>query len=288
MDANELANKLRSNPNSESSYIEDVIKWCDENAEKLNLSNPDETFLCEKATKYLMENKGNRTWSKDDAKYITSFLAKKALKELNLDQTTEIQILDEDEYEKMYGNRDSIVRGVCIPQADNFSKIAYSPEVIKDLTSENKGRFLKGLQTIYHEIRHAQQNKSISRETREDGTELTKNKERYLSALETVARKLDESFYKANYDHLLKENDAEKYGLIKAYASIKQYAPDLCKIYSFKKIKDNLQEYDKKYYEALSSMIDNGSYSLKRESIQEQVYLLSNILKWLKCIQYYK
>ena len=98
MDARELANKLRNSPNNESLYIEDVIKWCDENAESLNLSNPDEEFLCEKATKHLMERKENRAWSNDDAKYITIFLAKKTLKELNLDQTTDVQILNEAEY----------------------------------------------------------------------------------------------------------------------------------------------------------------------------------------------
>ncbi len=265
MDASELANKLRNNPNNESSYIEDVIKWCDENAEKLNLSNPDETFLCEKATKYLMENKGNRTWSKDDAKYIIIFLAKKTLKGLNLDQATGIQIINEDEYEKMYGNNDNIIRGVCILQEDEFSTIVYSPYVIKDLTSENKAKFLKGLQTIYHEIRHVQQNKSINRETKEDGTKLPMSKERYLSALETLSKKQDPKFYRKNYQHLLKENDAEKYGLIKAYATIKNYSVDLLNKYNGKKKEEMMQQYDRNYYEALSSINENGRISLKEE-----------------------
>ena len=262
MDAKELASKIKNNTTEEAIYVEDLIKWCNENAEKIDLSNPNEKFLCEKATKFLMENKEKRKWSKDDAKFITCFLAKKDIKQLKLEQNVEIGILDEEEFKKKYGDR---ATAVCIPQKEDYSKICYSPKVIKYLISDNKGEFLRGLQTIYHEIRHAQQNKSISRETREDGSLLTKNKERYLSALETVARKLDEPFYKKNYYHLLKENDAEKYGLLEAYCIIKEYAPELSKKYSFKKIQDKLQIYDENYYEAISSIVESDKMSLKRE-----------------------
>ena len=161
MNAHELAEKIRNNLNTESSYIEDVIKWCNENAEKLDLSNPDEVFLCEKATKNLMENKVKRTWTKEDAKFVTSFLARKSIRELNLDKNVQINILEEDEYTRIYGD-DS--RGICVPKMDDTFDIAYSPDVIMDLTSNDKDKFLHGLQTIYHEIRHATQNKSLRNE----------------------------------------------------------------------------------------------------------------------------
>ncbi|MBP3256337.1 MAG: hypothetical protein J6M60_07655 [Clostridia bacterium] len=262
MEAHELVENLKSNPNNEELNIEEVIKWCDEHAEKLNLSDSDEMFLCEKATKYLMENKEKRAWSKDDAKYIANFLARKTIKKLNLDKNAEVHVLEEDEYIKLYGEKSS---GICVPQGDDYFKVSYSPNVIKYLTSEDKGQFLHGLQTVFHEIRHVQQNKSIHNLTREDGTELPKNKERYLSALETIARKQDSKFYEKNYRQLLKENDADKYGLIKAYTELQEYAPEIAKKYSYKKIQEKLQEYDKNYYEALSNTTKSGTESLKTE-----------------------
>ena len=274
MDANELVDKLRSNPNNELSYIEDVIKWCNENAENLNLSNPDELFLCEKATKYLMENKEKRAWSNEDAKYVVNFFAKKTTKQLNLNENVEIHVLEEDEYIKLYGEQSS---GICVPKGNDYFNVSYSPNVIKYLTSEDKGQFLHGLQIVFHEIRHVQQNKSIKNETRDDGTKLPRNKERYLSALETLARKQDSKFYEKNYRQLLKENDADKYGLIKAYTTLKDYAPDLFKKYNGKKIEGLMQEYDKNYYEALSSTNEKGRISLKTEiETRAAIYIMDH------------
>lgn len=274
MDAHELANKLRNSPNNESLYIEDVIKWCDENAESLNLSNPDEMFLCEKTTKYLMENKEKRAWSKDDAKYVANFLARKTIRKLNLDKNAEVHVLEEDEYLKLYGEGSS---GICVPEGDDYFKVSYSPDVIRYLTSEDKGQFLYGLQIVFHEIRHVQQNKSIHNITKDDGTELPRNKERYLSALETIARKQDSKFYEKNYRQLLKENDADKYGLIKAYTAIKEYAPNLFKKYNGKKIESMMQGYDKNYYDALSSISEKGTLNLKQEiETRAAIYIMAH------------
>lgn len=272
--AHKLANRLRNNSNNESIDIEDVIKWCDGNAENLDLSNPDELFLCEKATKYLMQNKGNRAWSNDDANYIANFLARKIIKKLNLDKNADVHVLEEDEYIKLYGEKSS---GICVPQGDDYFKVSYSPDVIKYLTSEDKGQFLHGLQVVFHEIRHVQQNKSIHNSTREDGTKLPNNKERYLSALETLARKQDSNFYDKNYRQLLKENDADKYGLIKAYTELQEYAPDLAKKYSYKKIQDKLQEYDRNYYEALSGISEKGTLNLRQEiETRAAIYIMNH------------
>ena len=272
MDANELVNKLRSNPNNESSYIEDVIKWCDENAEKLNLSNPGEMFLCEKATRYLMENKVKRSWSKEDAKYVVNFLAKKTMRELNLNENVEIHVLEEDEYIKLYGEQSL---GICVPKGNDYFNVSYSPNVIKYLTSNNKGQFLHGLQIVFHEIRHVHQNKSIKNETREDGTELPKSKERYLSVLETLARRQDSKFYKKNYRQLLKENDADKYGLIMAYKTLCDYAPNLFKQYNSKEIYDLLQEYDRNYYEALSNISETMTLKTEIET-RATIYIMAH------------
>lgn len=268
MDTNELANKLRSNPNNESLYIEDVIKWCDENAEKLNLSNQDETFLCEKATKYLMKNKEQRKWNKEDAKFVTSFLANKAIKKLNHDEYVKITFLEKDEYTRIYGDNS---RGICVPKMDDSFDIAYSPDVIEDLTSNNKNKFLNGLQTIYHEIRHVSQSKSICNEKGENGQELPKNKERYLTALETVARlksieNRNDKFYKENYHRLLKENDANKYGLIIALKTMQEYAPNLYKQYAMADVLKMAQQYDKNYYDASITIANtNENYDFKKQ-----------------------
>ena len=274
MEAHELVENLKNNPNNEELNIEEVIKWCDEHAEKLNLLDSDEMFLCEKATKYLMENKEKRAWSKDDAKYVANFLARKTIKNLNLDKNSEVHVLEENEYLKLYGQGSS---GICVPEGDDYFKVSYSPDVIKYLTSEDKGQFLHGLQIVFHEIRHVQQNKSIHNITNDDRTELSKNKERYLSALETIARKQDSKFYEKNYRQLLKENDADKYGLIKAYTTIKEYAPDLLKKYNGKKIESMMQEYDKNYYDALSSISEKGTINLKQEiETRAAIYIMDH------------
>ena len=274
MEAHELVEMLKSNPNNEELNMEEVIKWCDEHAEKLNLSDSDEMFLCDKATKYLMENKEKRAWSKDDAKYVANFLARKTIKQLNLDKNAEVHVLEEDEYLKLYGEKSS---GICVPEGNDYFKVSYSPDVIKYLISEDKGQFLHGLQIVFHEIRHVQQNKSIHNIIKDDGTELPRNKERYLSALETLARKQDSKFYEKNYRQLLKENDADKYGLIKAYTTLKDYAPDLFKKYNGKKIESMMQNYDKNYYEALSGISEKGTINLTQEiETRAAIYIMDH------------
>lgn len=274
MEAHELVEKLKSNPDNEELNMEEVIKWCHEHAEKLNLSDSAEMFLCDKATKYLMENKETRAWSKNDAKYVANFLARKTIKNLNLDKNAEVHVLEEDEYLKLYGEKSS---GICVPEGNDYFKVSYSPNVIQYLTSEDKGQFLHGLQIVFHEIRHVQQNKSIHNITKDDGTELPKNKERYLSALETIARKQDSKFYEKNYRQLLKENDADKYGLIKAYTTLKDYAPDLFKKYNGKKIESMMQNYDKNYYEALSGISEKGTLNLKQEiETRAAIYIMDH------------
>lgn len=262
--AHEIAEKIRDNANDETSYIEDVIKWCDENAERLNLSNSDQSFLCEKATKYLMENKVKRRWSEEEAKFIVHFLSKKTVDALKLDKNVNIEVIDEKQYVERYGES-RIVGGECTSTiGSDLFDIKYTPHVINDLMSNDKESFLRGLQTIYHELQHVNQNKSIVNEMREDGSIIPKNKTRYLSALETIVARADRNFYKEHYKYLLKENDANKNGLVSAIKALQQYAPSLQRQYDMSKIISEIEQYDKNYYEAVTSNT-NGQYDLKRE-----------------------
>ena len=74
MEAHELVEKFKNNAKTESSYQE-VIKYCGENAEKLDLSNEDQQYLFEIATRYLMKIKIGH-WNQTDAKLIINYFAK--------------------------------------------------------------------------------------------------------------------------------------------------------------------------------------------------------------------
>ena len=244
MEAHELAEKFRNSPKTERN-CQDVVKWCNENAKDLNLTDKDQQFLYEISTNYLMKYKIGK-WNKEDANVVINYLAKKSAQELGIDENVTIKILEESEYKGTYGDDSS---AMCINNGDNTFDISYSPTTVKNLLSNNSDQFLRGMQTIFHEFVHAQQNSVIQRKDI-SGVEIPKNKTMYIMALETIARKYDSKFYKENYSHLIKENHAEKIGLRDAMETIKKYNPTLYQTYNQEVIAQRLKSYDKNFYDA--------------------------------------
>lgn len=244
MEAHELAEKFRNSPKTEQN-CQDVVKWCSENAKDLDLTDKNQQFLYEISTNYLMKYKIGK-WNKEDANVVINYLAKKSAQELGIDENVTIKILEESEYKGTYGDDSS---AMCINNGDNTFDISYSPTIVKNLLSNNCDQFLRGMQTIFHEVVHAKQNSVIQRKDI-SGVEIPKNKTMYIMALETIARKYDSKFYKENYSHLIKENHAEKIGLRDAMETIKKYNPTLYQTYNQEVIAQRLKSYDKNFYDA--------------------------------------
>ena len=244
MEAHELAEKFKNSPKTEQN-CQDVVKWCGENAKDLDLTDKDQQFLYEISTNYLMKYKIGK-WNKEDANVVINYLAKKSAQKLGIDENVTIKILEESEYKGTYGDDSS---AMCINNGDNTFDISYSPTIVKNLLSNNSDQFLRGMQTIFHEVVHAQQNSVIQRKDI-SGVEIPKNKTMYIMALETIARKYDSKFYKENYSHLIKENHAEKIGLRDAMETIKKYNPTLYQTYNQEVIAQRLESYDKNFYDA--------------------------------------
>ena len=243
MEAHELAEKFRNNTRTEASYQE-VVKWCSENTNKLDLQDKDQQYLYEMSTRYLMKYRIGK-WSKDDATVIINYLAKKSAWKLGIDENIAVSILEESDYKEVHGSSDA----VCINNGDDTFSISYSPRVIENLLSNNYDQFLRGMQTIFHEVVHTQQNSVIQRENIK-GVDIPKTKTIYIMALETIARKYDSKFYNENYSHLLKENHAEKIGLREAMETMQKYNPKLYQAYNQEIIQQRLENSDRNFYDA--------------------------------------
>lgn len=256
MEAHELAEKFRNNTKTEASY-QDIVKWCGENAKDLDLTDKDQQYLYEMATRYLMKYKIGK-WNKDEANVVINYLAKKSAWQLGIDENVTVKILEEAEYKQTHGDDSS---AICVNNGDNTFNISYSPTVVNNLLSNNYDQFLRGMQTIFHEVVHAQQNSVIQRENIK-GVDIPKTKTIYIMALETIARKYNPQFYKENYSHLIKENHAEKIGLRNAMETMKKYNPKLYQAYNQEVIAQRLENYDRNFYDAEVALKSGKSVDL--------------------------
>ena len=241
--AHEIAQRFKTNPRTEAQYQE-IVKWCSENCDKLDLKDEDQQYLYEMSTRYLMKYRIGK-WEKSDANVIINYLAKKSAWKMGIDENVTVKILEQEEYKKIHGDSS----GVCVNNGDDTFNISYSPRVMENLLSYNYDQFLRGMQTIFHEVVHAQQNSVIQR-SNINGVEVPKTKTIYIMALETIARKFDPKFYDSNYSHLIKENHAEKFGLKEAMDTMQKYNPKLFQAYNQEIIQQRLDNYDKNFYEA--------------------------------------
>lgn len=244
MEAHELAEKFRNNTKTEVAYQE-IVKWCGENSSKLDLQDRDQQYLYDMSTRYLMKYKIGK-WNKDDASVVINYLAKKSAWKLGIDENVTVKILEEAEYKQVHGDSSN---AVCVNNGDDTFNISYSPKVVENLLSNNYDQFLRGMQTIFHEVVHAQQNSVIQRANIQ-GVDIPKTKTIYIMALETIARKHDPKFYKENYGQLLKENHAEKIGLRQAMETMEKYNPNLYQAYNQEILQQRLENYDRNFYDA--------------------------------------
>ena len=249
MDANELAIKFKGKSTRTEADYQEVVKWCSENCDKLDLRDEDQRYLYEIATKYLMKFRIGK-WDKSDARVIVTYLAKKSAWKLGIDENITVKILDEAEYKEVHGDSSN---AVCVNNGDDTFNISYSPRVIDNLLSNNYDQFLRGMQTIFHEVVHAKQNSAIQRANIQ-GVDIPKNKTLYIMALETIARKFDPKFYNSNYSHLLKESHAEKIGLREAMETIQKYNPSLYQAYNQEVIQHRLENYDRNFYDTVVTL----------------------------------
>lgn len=250
MEAHELAEKFRNAKQTREGF-EEIVAWCNENAGSLDLTNRDHQYLYEMATRYLMKIKIGH-WNKDDANVVINYLAKREAWKLGIDENITVSILEEADYKEKHGGS-SIA--ACVNNGDDTFNVSYSPAVVNALLSNNYDRFLRGMQNIFHEVVHAQQNSGIQR-TNIKGVEIPQTKTIYIMALETIARKYNPEFYKENYSHLIKENHAEKFGLIYAMETIRKYNPSFYQAYNQEKVAQKISEYDRNFYEG--KMVLNG------------------------------
>lgn len=241
MEVHELAEKIRTareNKQVTNELVYESIDWCNSHTDEMDLSNKDYDYIYNYIVRCMMGTKQLRVWDEKSFNVIVNYLAKDCLKNWSLNHTTSIKILDKEEYEKRNGGKSN---AVCVPHDDDTYTIEYSPTVKTMVLSGNSAQILRGLQIVFHEIVHALQNTKIKKDV--------PSPEGYLMALETIARKQAPEIYDENWSSMLKENHAEKIGLNMAIIYIKNFAPDLYKLYDQEEIENKMKEYDVRYYD---------------------------------------
>lgn len=237
MEAKEILEKIK---HREANY-RDLVQWCDDNKFNMNLNNKLVYNLYNTMVNYAINVKKDNLDEKEASIFICFFVKKKAI-ELGIDKLVSIEILGKDEYEKKHGKNS---KAKCIQDKKCKFKLIYSQKIVEELMSTNQNEFLRGMQTIFHEIRHVAQNLAMQI----DSTKLYK-KSIYIMALETITRNVSSEFYKDNYKHLIRENDAEKYGLKIALQTIKEININLYNLFDEEKIKKKMKIYEDNFYKS--------------------------------------
>ena len=257
LEAKELFEKIKKH---QASY-EELLKWCIDNKETMNLKDQYSSRLYYKMVQNSMDNKRGKL-TKDEADIYIRYFAKKTARDFNLDEKVVIEVLESEEY-KERDEDDSV--GICIPNDDGTFTVSYNISKLgKSIMSEDKYVFLFGLQAIFHEMRHVLQNTALSMDLHK--------KSLYIMAMESVTRKISPKFYKANYKNLFKENDAEKEGLRMALAEIKKMSPKLYEQYEHRKLEKFMQQYDKKSYEGEFEIYGQKGDSVKSLDSWTEMY----------------
>ena len=235
MEAHELAEKFRNNTKTEESYQE-IVKWCSENSSKLDLKDEDQQYLYEMSARYLMKIKiGN--WNETDTNVIINSFAKAYANTCGIDDKLVVEVLELSEYRERFKD-DSNAKH--IRYSDGRSHVIYSSKVKEDLMSKEAIQFLRGLQTIFHEVVHAEQYNKLYKA--EDESEFHYNGNLYKLALEVIMRKVYPKFYDENYFYLLGEYQAEYIGLAQAMNMMNvYYKKDFFPIQDTEKLKEMLR-----------------------------------------------
>ena len=244
MEAHELAEKFRNNTKTEESY-QNIVKWCAENSKDLDLTDENQYYLYEMATRYLMKIKIGH-WDNDDANVIINYFAKSYIKSYGIDNDVVVKILENPEYnEKFKKNSDA----TCVNHGNGKSEVVYSSKVVEGLTSKDTLEFIRGLQTVFHEVVHSKQ---LSEVYGHDNGNNQYNGNSYKFALETIMRKVHPKFYRENYANLIMEYQAEYFGLEQAMKMIETYyKPNLFQGQNIEELLNEMLEIDgKESYES--------------------------------------
>lgn len=235
MDAHELAEKLRNTQPKTVEVFEEVVKWCSDNEDNLNISDSDQKYLYTMATKYLMQIKIGR-WNDDDAKMIIKFFAKSYAREYGIEEKITIEILQLPEYQERFKD---LSNARCINMGDGNSCVVYSGNVVDNLKSNDTVRFLRGLQTVFHEVVHSRQYNDLYAKAKEsdyDG-------DMYKMALETIVHRVSPQFYQKNYTSQVREYQAEYLGLEEALEKLRlYYKPEIMQDFTEEEKKEFLNE----------------------------------------------
>lgn len=268
MDAHELAEKLKNTQPKTVEVLEEVVKWCSDNADNLNIGDSEQKYLYSMATKYLMQIKIGR-WNDNDAKVAINTLAKMSASEMDIDEEVAVKILSDEEFKTMARSESS--KAVCVNHGDDTYTVVYSPKVIEQLKSNHQDDFLEGLQAVFHEVVHAQQG-SVIHKAEINGKTVEWSGNTYRSALETIVKQVKPEFYDDNYDSLFKENQAQFIGLQKALVYIKAFSPKLYELYDIQEMTDRLQGYADKIIDDRDMTF--GSVTTKGDSLVDMICTL--------------
>lgn len=264
MEAKEIYDKIKKR---QANY-KDLVQWCDDNKFNMDLNNKLVYNLYNTMINYAMRVR-EETLDKTEASIFIYFFAKKNTIDLGIDKNVSVEVLEQSEYEKKYG-KDS--EASCVPFKDNRYKVVYSQFVVKKLMSSNKDEILSGMQTIFHEVRHVVQNMAM----KTDSIKLYK-KWVYIMTLETITRKVSPEFYYDNYNHLLKENDAQAYGLKSALQTIKDININLYNLYDKGKLQKQIKKYDDNFYKSDLEILGLQGSAIKTLDTMTEVYICKHI-----------
>lgn len=262
MEARELAEKFRNNPQTEKSY-QHIIKWCSENAKNFDLADKDQHYLFEMSTRYLMKIKIGH-WNKDEVTLIINYFVKSYLTNygINNDDVT-VTILNDSEYIERFNDNSN---ATCISYGNGKSEVVYSSKVVDNLTSSETLRFIRGLQSVFHEAVHSKQYSEIYRL---DSSNNRYNGNLYKIALETIMRKAYPKFYKENYAILMMEYQAEYFGLEQAMKMLETYyKPNLFQEIDIEEFLNEMQKIDEK-----TSYEITGQVSFEQRNIDTRVLI---------------
>lgn len=207
MEAHELVEKVKNKQVND----DEVIQWCEENLENINLNNAEHVFLYDRAIKIMMQCRINRL-TDSEATIMIKYLSQSYLHEKGLDDRIKISVLDKEQFLGKY--KSDKVNAMCRVLKGTKFELDYSPNVIEYLKSEDRDKFLDGLRITYHEAAHVLQECSIAL-PEINGEKVPYTASMFQIAQENVARVADSKFYHENYDNLVLENQANKVRLNK-------------------------------------------------------------------------
>lgn len=243
--------------NKQPGALRDIIAYCKENISTMDINDETDYFLNRASTLYLMKNKIGH-FNKEEAKYLTQYFAKLGSKiyadAYGIEGEINIEVLPSQEYEEKQKGQKSIA--VCIPHKDNSYTLRYNEEkVCQKLMTNDPDEFLRGMQTIIHEVVHVYQNIRVQQDYRD--VNAGQAKRGYLMALEKITRQVIPKFYNENYDKLLTENDAEEWGLQIGLEILGIYNKDVYNLFNQEKMQTTFEKYRKRGAEE-KNILDEG------------------------------